>query len=88
MTHDHHDDHEHLEDTDCLEAMDSLYAYLDGELTEPEAIARYEQHLSHCRSCFSRHEFEVELTSRIRKSKKGAVPDSVRSRLHNLMDKF
>lgn len=86
MTHDHK--HDHLEDADCLEAMDHLYAYLDGELTDPEAITRYEEHLSHCRSCFSRHEFEVALTDRIRKSKQGEVPVTVRNRLRGLMDKF
>ncbi len=86
MTHDQ--PHDHLEDTDCLEAMDSLYAYLDGELNDPDAIARYEQHLSHCRSCFSRHEFEAALTKRIRKSKRGEVPDAFRTRLRGLIDEF
>ncbi len=84
----HDPKHDHLEDADCLEAMDSLYAYLDGELTDADAIARYEQHLGHCRSCFSRHEFEAALTERIRKSGKDGIPESLRTRLRNLIHDF
>lgn len=88
MKHDHDHTHDHITDDDCLEAFDSLYAYLDGELTDPEAIARYEQHLSHCRSCFSRHEFEVALLERLRKSGTDKAPDRLRNRLRDLIDEF
>lgn len=80
--------HDHATDPDCLEAMDSLYAYLDGELTDPEAIKRYEQHLSHCRSCFSRHEFESALAKRIKQSAEGDPPEALRKRLRDLIDEF
>lgn len=86
MSHDKHD-HED-DDIGCLEAINGLYAYLDGELDDAEAIAQIEHHMSHCRNCFSRNELENALTERIRKSVKDKTPESVQNRLKDLMDKF
>ena len=77
-----------IEDIDCLEALDSLYAYLDGELDDERSLARFEKHLSHCRSCYSRSELEGALTDRIRQSGKDRAPASLRNRLRDLMDNF
>lgn len=85
MTHDHNHDHSHLEH-DCLEAIDNLYAYLDGEL-EPEEVEKFERHLDHCRSCFTRKEFESAVSKRIRKLRR-EVPDSLQNRLRDLIEKF
>lgn len=81
----HEDEHTHLEH-DCLEAIDNLYAYLDGEL-EPEEIEKFENHIDHCRSCFTRKEFESAVSKRI-KATKGRVPDSLQNRLRDLIGKF
>jgi anti-sigma factor (TIGR02949 family) len=78
-------EHSHLEH-DCLEAIDNLHAYLDGEL-DPAEVEKIENHLDHCRSCFSRKEFETAITTRI-KTTKGQVPDTLKSRLAALIDKF
>jgi anti-sigma factor (TIGR02949 family) len=77
-----------IEDIDCLEAIDSLYAYLDGELDDDRSLARFEKHISHCRSCYSRSELEGVLTERIRQSGKDKTPASLKSRLRTLMDNF
>ena len=45
-------------DIGCLRAIEAFYAYLDGELDDPESIADFEHHLGHCRSCFSRIEMD------------------------------
>ena len=83
MTHDK--EQSHLEH-DCLEAIENLQAYLDGELN-PAEVEIFENHLDHCRSCFTRKEFEVVITKRI-KSTKGRVPATLKSRLTDLIDKF
>jgi len=87
MTHDndHNHDHNHMEH-DCLAAIDSLYAYLDGEL-EPEEVEKFENHLDHCRSCFSRKEFESAISKRMEKLR-GEVPESLQSRLRELINRF
>ena len=48
-------------DSDCLEAFDHLYAYLNGELHDRLTLAKIEHHLGHCKSCFSRAQMEREL---------------------------
>jgi len=75
-------------DIGCLEAIEAFYAYLDGELDNPDAIAEFEHHLSHCRSCFSRTEMEKALTERIRKTARRESPDILRDRVQKLMEKF
>lgn len=86
MSHDA-DNHRH-DDIGCLQAIEAFYAYLDGELDDPESIANFEQHLSHCRSCFSRVEVERILTERIRDSRRSRAPEALRARLKDLMKKY
>ena len=83
----HKSDKTGITDSDCLEAFDHLYAYLNGELTG-EPLAIIEHHLSHCRSCFSRMEMERELNSRIQDSGKDKTPEALQQRLYKLLDDF
>jgi len=73
---------------DCLEAIDSLYAYLDGELDDEASLAKFKQHLNHCRSCYSRAELEGVLTERIKETGKSKTPESLQNRLRHLIDEF
>ena len=75
-------------DIGCLRAIEVFYAYIDGELDDPESIADFEHHMSHCRSCFSRAEMERALKERMRKTAKPETPESLRDRIDKLMDKF
>ena len=77
-----------VEEIGCLEAINWLYAYLDGEMEDPVTIAQIEHHLGHCRVCYSRIELERALTERIKKSAKPHTPETLQSRLHDLIDKF
>ena len=77
-----------IEEIDCLEAIDNLYAYLDGELKDEESILKFKQHLAHCRSCYSRSELEGELNQRIKISGKDATPASLQNRLRKLIKDF
>ena len=83
MTHEHD-----RKDIGCLEAIEMFYAYLDGELEDPESTEDYEHHLAHCRGCFSRLEFEGLLTERLRKAATEEAPDALRRRLKILMENF
>ena len=67
---------------------EAFYAYLDGELDDPDSIAEFERHMAHCRSCFSRAEMERLLTGRIRESAKAEAPEALKDRLRDLMKKF
>lgn len=75
-------------DIGCLQAIEAFYAYLDGELDDADSIAEFEQHLGHCRSCFSRIEMEKALKQRIQKTVKCDSPEVLRDRVAKLMKKF
>ena len=84
---DSNDDKSNIEEIDCLEAIELLYAYLDGEL-DGNDLAKFEYHMGHCRSCYSRSELEGALNKRIQKSANGQAPESLQNRLRDLIDKI
>lgn len=75
-------------DSDCLEAFDHLYAYINGELKDNDSVAMIEHHLDHCRSCYSRAQMEKELNERLKKSGKDKAPDTLQDRMKKLIDDF
>ena len=76
------------DDIGCLAAIEIFYAYLDGELEDPQEVAGFERHMEHCRSCFTRAEMEGLLNDRLRKLAEDRAPNRLRSRLHRLMGQF
>ncbi len=86
MTTDH--DKEIIDDIGCIEAIDKLYAYLDGEIDNIETVDKLERHLEHCHSCFTRSQLESELTKRMKRAFKKPAPRSLQKRLHKLIDTF
>jgi anti-sigma factor RsiW len=89
-------DHGTHEEIGCLEAIEWLYAWLDGELDDPASIAQLEEHLQHCRSCWSRSKLERALTERIQQGAQAGAggagpprsPESLQRRLRKLMNEF
>lgn len=86
-------DHDHpSHDIGCLEAIEELYAWLDGERKDPQTVAAIEDHISHCQSCYSRAEMEQLLTQRIREvmkpDREAEVPDDLHDRMRKLIDRF
>lgn len=79
----------HIDDSDCLEAMDHLYAYLNGELDDKVTLNKVEHHLGHCKSCYSRAEMEREINKRLKASSNHEdTPESLKKRLNELMSKL
>jgi anti-sigma factor (TIGR02949 family) len=75
-------------DIGCLQAIEAFYAYLDGELDDPDSIAEFEHHLGHCRSCFSRIEMEKTLNRRMQETARNSSPEVLRDRVAKLMKRF
>ena len=65
---------------DCQDALQTLYHYLDGELT-PERRAAIQRHLSQCGPCLDAFDFEAELKAVVARSCRDQVPDSLRQRV-------
>ena len=79
-------DNHDSDDIGCIEAINDLYAYLDGELTDPETVAKFEHHLEHCAACYSRIELETALGRLIRNSAEENAPVRLQRRLRKLLD--
>jgi len=82
-------------DIGCLEAIEFFYAWLDNELDDRDT-SKFEHHLSHCKSCWSRAEVERALTEHIKRSASAGsskvsdtqVPVSLQNRMDKLLDKL
>ncbi|MDH3978905.1 MAG: zf-HC2 domain-containing protein [Gammaproteobacteria bacterium] len=81
-------DSENIEDINCTEAIDKLYAYLDGEVDDADSIGKLEYHLEHCHSCFTRSQVESALSARIKNAATKHTPESLQKRLRDMIDKF
>jgi hypothetical protein len=83
-------------DIGCLEAIESLYAWLDGELDDTEMVIGLERHIKHCQSCWSRAEMEKSLTKHIQQSTESEFkstgdkrsPESLQQRLGDIIKKL
>lgn len=84
-----------IDDIGCLQAIEYLYAWLDGELDDNEIAGEVEHHIIHCKSCYSRAEMEKSLTEHIQRYSEPATDDegkraprSLETRLGKLLDKL
>lgn len=69
----------------CAEAVEQLWAYLDGELAAEDKAA-LEEHLGFCRVCCGEVEFAEELRGFLARSAAEELPDDVRRRLLSTLD--
>jgi len=81
-------DHPAQDEIGCLQAIETLYAYIDGEMEGEITLAQIEHHLGHCRSCYSRMELEQALTAHLKASEKTSAPKALKGRLRKLMEDF
>ncbi|MHB1447311.1 MAG: mycothiol system anti-sigma-R factor [Acidimicrobiales bacterium] len=65
---------------DCGQAIERLYYFLDGELTEDRRV-EIRQHLDDCGPCLSAFDFEAELRVMISARCRDEVPESLRARV-------
>jgi mycothiol system anti-sigma-R factor len=69
-----------LEGPECQEALDTLYHFLDGELTYTRR-QEIQAHLNRCSSCLEAFDFEAELKIVVAERCKDSVPDALRARI-------
>jgi mycothiol system anti-sigma-R factor len=65
---------------ECQEALDTLYHFLDGELTEVRRL-EIQHHLDQCSPCLETFDFEAELKMVIARRCRDQVPESLRLRV-------
>jgi mycothiol system anti-sigma-R factor len=65
----------------CREAIDTLYRFLDGELTDQRRLD-IAQHLDDCGPCLEAFDFEKELKAVIARKCRDTVPEALRQRVY------
>ena len=71
----------------CAEAVERLWAYLDGALTTDDKAA-LEEHLGFCRVCCGEVEFAQELRGFLARSAAERLPEDVQARLVARLDEL
>ncbi len=68
----------------CKDALETLYYFLDGELTAARR-AVIQHHLDQCAPCLHAFDFEAELRSVVARSCREEVPDALRKRVADVI---
>ena len=69
------------QDIDCLEVLDRLYGYIDGELTEVRA-EEVRRHLTNCAPCLQVSDFETAYVRFLEaRTQAQLAPESLRKRV-------
>ena len=75
-----------MPDENCDDALHELYHFLDGELTS-ERRAAIQHHLDDCPPCYEAFDFEAELRIVIARKCTEQVPDSLKQRIADALEK-
>lgn len=70
--------------SDCKDAVEQLYEFLDGELT-PEKRASISRHIDACGHCLDAYEFHTELKTVISKKCHTDLPVGLRDRVFDAL---
>lgn len=71
----------------CAEALEQVFDFLDQSLGQHKH-EEMEHHISRCRSCFSRVDFEKKLKARLNDSGEQAAPESLHNKINSLLKKY
>jgi len=64
----------------CREAIEQLWAYIDGELAEGDARG-VKTHLEACRGCYPHYDFQKAFCAFLRQHAQAPVPANLRRRV-------
>jgi anti-sigma factor (TIGR02949 family) len=74
-------------DLNCEQALHRLFEFLDHELDAQERDA-VQYHLSTCRSCFSRADFERRLKQKLHELRQDEAEAAATERVKRLLENF
>jgi len=64
----------------CREAVEQLWAYIDGELDESHS-RNVASHLEACRGCHPQHDFQKAFLEFVQRQSSGSIPSDLRRRV-------
>lgn len=68
----------------CVEAVEVLYHYIDGDLTEDRRTL-IRRHLDDCPPCLDAFDFEIELRAVVQQKCREHVPDGLKKRVFDAL---
>lgn len=68
----------------CREAVERLWAFLDGELPDTEAAA-IRTHLEACSRCYPHFDFQKAFCEFLRSRRQESAPSELRSRIREIL---
>lgn len=71
----------------CEEALKRLFEYIDHELHSHQHD-EMEEHLSRCRSCYSRLEFEKRLHQHLKDATQKKAPEELHNKVKSIIRKL
>lgn len=72
---------------DCLEALEKLYEYLDGELEAP-SCDEVRAHMDICQHCYPALAIEESFRDAVKRCRKGeAAPDHLRDQILRIIER-
>jgi len=73
----------------CLESLDMIFAYIDGQITDQETLDEIEEHLRHCRRCYNVVMFEKRVQSFVQDACRcEEVPLEAYDRARKILNRF
>ena len=72
---------------DCEEALSRLFEFIDHELN-PIHNHQMDEHMSRCRSCYSRLEFEKRLREHLQEAVQKKASDELQDKVKSLIKKL
>lgn len=75
------------QELNCEQALRQLFDFLDREL-EPAERAAMQRHMSTCRSCYSRMDFERRLKEKLGELRREEPPETATARVKRLLESF
>ena len=65
---------------ECLDVVEHIYEYVDGEVS-PQALAAVREHLLSCPPCLEQHDVQVALKALVKRCCQDTAPASLRVRI-------
>lgn len=75
---------EPMDDMTCRDAVERLWAFLDGELPATEAAA-IRSHLEACSRCYPQFDFQKAFCEFLRSRSRESAPSELRARIRELL---
>jgi len=72
----------------CDQVLEHIYDIINNNKMTPELSGEVRQHLSLCRACYSKLEFEQRLMDRLKAANKCICPDSLKNKIKSIVENF